>query len=355
MSTSSSPEPAPPSAHNTPLRDVWYLATGSEMLAPGRLVAKTMLGEPILLGRDSHGQAFALRDICPHRGYPLSVGPFDGQEVTCPYHGWRFDTAGRCTAIPAVIEEQQPGPGKIKVRAYPVREQQGNIWVFFGEDESVAPPIPAIEGLPDHARPKLREVVILEGGIDDAVVGLMDPAHGPYIHRSWFWRTGRATKLKKKQFVPSPWGFTMARHPPSQSRAYLLLGGSPTTEITFRLPCIRWEHITAGNHVMCHFTTLTPISTNRTEITHSIYWTQSWLTPLRPLLRPFVKTFLKQDCDAMTTQQIGLAHAPPLLLLGDPDAQARWYHRLKLEFERAKAQRRAFENPIKARILTWRT
>lgn len=354
MFSPSPPEPAP-SAHNAPLRDVWYLAGGGEAIAPGRILAKTMLGEPVLLGRDQDGRAFALRDICPHRGYPLSTGPFDGREVTCPYHGWRFDTAGLCTAIPAVVEEQQPGPGKIKVRRYPVREQQGNIWIFFGEDEAVAPPIPVIEGLPDDARPKLREVVILEGGIDDAVVGLMDPAHGPYIHRSWFWRTGRATRVKEKRFEPSPWGFTMTRHTPSQSRAYLVLGGSPTTEITFRLPCIRWEHIMAGSHVMCHFTTLTPISANRTEITHSIYWTQPWLTPLTPLLRPFVKTFLKQDCDAMTTQQIGLAHAPPLLLLGDPDAQARWYHRLKLEFERAKAEGRPFANPVKPRVLKWRT
>lgn len=354
MFPSSPPDSAAP-PHNSPLRDAWYLAAGSEALRRGRTVAKTMLGEPLLLGRDQDGRAFALRDICPHRGYPLSTGPFDGREVTCPYHGWRFDTAGACTAIPAVVAEQQPAPGRIRVKRYPVHEQQGNVWVFFGEDQARAPAIPTIEGLPGDARPKLRETVILKGGIDDAVVGLMDPAHGPYIHRSWFWRSGRATRVKEKRFEPAPWGFTMTRHAPSQSRAYLVLGGSPSTEISFRLPCIRWEHIIAGRHVMCHFTTLTPISDRRTEITHSIYWTQPWLTPLTPLLRPFVKTFLKQDCDAMTTQQIGLAHAPALLLLGDPDAQARWYHRLKLEFERARSEAREFANPLKPRVLKWRT
>jgi phenylpropionate dioxygenase-like ring-hydroxylating dioxygenase large terminal subunit len=355
---SSSPPPdLPPSdlAPDTPLRDAWYFAAGAEAVAPGHVVARTVLGEPVLLGRDHDGRAFALRDICPHRGFPLSAGPFDGREVTCPYHGWRFDTAGTCTAIPPVVEAQQPGPGKIRVRQYPVREQQGNLWVFVGEDETVAPPIPMIDGLGADARPKLREVVTLDGGIDDAVVGLMDPAHGPFIHKSWFWRSGRSTRVKEKQFVPSPWGFTMARHPPSQSRAYLILGGNPATEIVFRLPSVRWEHIIAGRHVMCHFTTLTPVTTTQTLITHSIYWTQPWLTPLKPLLRPFVRAFLAQDRDAMALQQIGLRHRPPLLLLGDPDAQARWYHRLKLEFLRAQAERRPFVNPVKPRSLRWRT
>ena len=340
---------------NIPLRDAWYFAAGSEQLRRNRLIARSILGEPVALGRDSSGQAFALRDICPHRGYPLSLGPFDGAEVTCPYHGWRFGSDGACTAIPAVVESQQPGAGKIRVRRYPVREQQGNIWIFVGDDETIAPPIPEIPGLPLTATPKLRETVVLEGGIDDAVVGLMDPAHGPFIHRSWFWRSGRATRVKEKRFAPSPWGFTMLRHPPSNSRAYLILGGSATTEIVFHLPAVRWEHIIAGTQTMCHFTTLTPITPTRTEITHSIYWTQPWLTPLKPLLRPFVKTFLGQDRDAMATQQIGLRHRPPLLLLGDPDAQARWYHRLKQEFLRAKAEGRMFENPVKPRTLQWRT
>jgi len=341
--------------NNIPLRDAWYFAAPAEALARGKLIARTILGEPVLLGRDRAGKAFGLRDICPHRGYPLSPGQFDGTHVTCPYHGWQFDRDGLCTAMPAVIEEQQPAPGKIRARRYPVREQQGNLWVFVGEDEGVAPPIPEVPGLGPDATPKLRESVVLEGGIDDAVVGLMDPAHGPFIHRSWFWRSGRATKLKEKRFAPSPWGFTMLRHPPSTSRAYLILGGAPTTEIVFHLPCIRWEHIIAGAHVMCHFTTLTPITAERTEITHSIYWTQPWLTPLRPLLRPFVRTFLGQDAGAMTQQQIGLRHRPNLLLLGDPDAQARWYHRLKQEFLRAQAEARPFANPLKPRTLRWRT
>jgi hypothetical protein len=73
------------------------------------------------------------------------------------------------------------------------------------------------------------------------------------------------------------------------------------------------------------------------------------------LLRPFVRIFLRQDRDVMALQQEGLKHSPPVLLLGDADAPARWYFRLKQEYLRARAENRAFANPLKPRTLRWRT
>src|SRR5262249_36987953 len=75
-----------------PLREAWYYAAAGRRLKRGAVLAKVMLGEPLLIGRDRSGVPFALRDICPHRGMPLSAGRFDGQEIECCYHGWRFDS-----------------------------------------------------------------------------------------------------------------------------------------------------------------------------------------------------------------------------------------------------------------------
>ena len=80
--------------------------------------------------------------------------------------------------------------------------------------------------------------------MDNAVVGLMDPAHVPYVHNQWWWRppsTGR--KLKEKRFVPRERGWAIERHAPaSNSLAYrMLFGGDVTTEISFMLPGFRWE------------------------------------------------------------------------------------------------------------------
>lgn len=338
-----------------PLREMWYYALPARRLAPGRMMAKRLLGEPLLLGRAADGTPFALRDICPHRAMPLSQGRFDGREVECCYHGWRFDTGGRCTAIPALPPEEARDFGRIRVKTYPVREVQGNLWVFFGDAPGDAPDIPLIADWPGPA-PQLFESVRVPCPIDEAVVGLMDPAHGPFVHRAWWWRSRGSIHAKAKAFAASPYGFTMLRHAPSSNaRAYRLLGGRPETEISFRLPGVRIEDVRIGRHRLVNLTAVTPLDAGESEVNHAIYWTLPWLSLLRPLLRPYVRAFLNQDRAAIVKQQDGLKLAPPLLLLGDADQPAKWYYRLKNEYARARREGRAFVNPVKDRVLRWRS
>jgi phenylpropionate dioxygenase-like ring-hydroxylating dioxygenase large terminal subunit len=339
-----------------PLREAWYYAAPSRRLRRGRMLARTMLGEPVLLGRGRDGDVFALRDVCPHRGMPLSQGAFDGDEIECCYHGWRFAGDGRCTAIPSLVEGQEFDLARAAVQRYPAREVQGNIWVFFGGDPSAAPDIPMLGGFGEGAAPRLVETVRFRAAIDHAVVGLMDPAHGPFVHRAWWWRSRRSVHAKAKAFAPSPWGFTMSRHAPSSnSRAYRLLGGAPETEIAFRLPSVRIEAIRAGSYAVTNLTALTPIDDKTTEVNHCIYWNAPWLSALRPALRPYVRAFLRQDRDIMERQQQGLRFDPVLSLIDDADTQARWYYRLKQEYRRARAEGREFANPVTPRTLRWRS
>lgn len=336
------------------LSNLWYFGQCGDRLKRGRMVAKTLLGEPLLLARDADGVPFAIRDICPHRGIPLSAGAFDGREVECCYHGWRFDRDGRCTAIPSLVEGQKFNVERVGVRRYPCREVQGNIWVWFGESEPANAP-PAIPDIGPH-HPNLALTMRFPCHIDHAVVGLMDPAHGPFVHRSWWWRSRRSIHEKAKAFAPSERGFTMLRHPPSSnSAAYKLLGGEMTTEIAFQLPGVRIEHIRAGKHMLCGLTAVTPIGERQTEINHQIYWTQRWLTPLKPLLRPFARKFLRQDRDIVTMQQEGLKHDPQLMLINDADMQAKWYYRLKDAWAKAQSTGLPFENPVEAQELRWRS
>ncbi|NKB58247.1 MAG: Rieske 2Fe-2S domain-containing protein [Alphaproteobacteria bacterium] len=337
------------------LKNLWYFAHRGDRLKRGAMVAKTLLGEPVLLARDSDGVPFAIRDICPHRGIPLSVGGFDGREVECCYHGWRFNREGQCTAIPSLVEGQKFNVDRVRVQNYPCREVQGNIWVYFGnetEDMIEPPEIPDIgERIPNTAF-----TLEFPCHVDHAVVGLMDPAHGPFVHKAWWWRSRRSIHEKSKAFAPSERGFTMVRHPPSSnSAAYKLLGGSMTTEISFQLPGIRIEHIRAGRHVLCGLTAVTPVSETETELNHQIYWTQPWLTPLKPFLKPLARKFLKQDRDIVTMQQEGLKHDPNLMLINDSDVQAKWYYRLKDAWTKSTTSGQPFANPVEARELRWRS
>jgi phenylpropionate dioxygenase-like ring-hydroxylating dioxygenase large terminal subunit len=338
-----------------PLRENWYFALAGARLRRGRTVARMLLGEPLLIGRAEDGSVFALRDICPHRGIPLSDGSFDGKEVECCYHGWRYDTAGRCTAIPSLAPGEPVDLARIKVKSYPAREVQGNVWVYFGDDATGAPEVPVLPGIGERG-PDLFERVLMPCAIDHAVVGLMDPAHGPFVHRAWWWRSRGSAHDKEKAFAASPFGFTMLRHAPSKnSNAYRLLGGAPETEISFRLPGVRIEDITIGAHRVVNLTAVTPLSERECEVNHAIYWTLPWLGALKPLLRPFVKSFLGQDRAIIAKQQAGLRFQPTLMLLSDADQQARWYHRLKNEYARARAENRPFVNPVKDRVLRWRS
>ncbi|MEJ0063545.1 MAG: aromatic ring-hydroxylating dioxygenase subunit alpha [Alphaproteobacteria bacterium] len=340
------------------LRNIWYHALPSAALKPGGMVSKLLLGEPVIFCRKNDGQVFALRDVCPHRGIPLSYGKFDGQQVECCYHGWTFDGAGRCTCIPALTGHENIEPGNIAVRSYPVREASGNIWIYMTEPQTKAPQqLPDIPQIPDFsAGPQLTETMEFPCFIDHAVIGLMDPAHGPFVHQSWWWRSRRSIHEKAKAFGPEYLGFAMRRHKPSSnSFAYKILGGAPETEIRFMLPGVRIEHIAAGATRVVNLTTVTPIDAQRTAITHSIYWNWPVLSMLKPALRVFVRRFLGQDRGVVIKQQEGLRYEQNLMLIRDSDTQARWYYQLKNEYVRALSDERAFVNPVPETVLKWRS
>lgn len=341
------------------LYDIWYFAGLSGDIKTGQLIRREIAGEPITLGRKRDGSVFAMRDICPHRAAPFSAGQIKEDTVECPYHGWRFSTGdGRCTEIPAMCSDQEFDSTRIKVRTFPVREDGQLIWVYISADKRFDG-TPAIEppAFPFATRkPTLDDDLILNCHVDHAVVGLMDPAHGPFVHRQWWWRSERSMHEKAKKFEPRERGFAMAKHSPSSnSFAYKILGGKPETEITFRLPGIRTEEVSVGKRQLLSFTAVTPVNENKTHI-RQIFFTDLW--PIR-LLSPFVKrgakAFLRQDGDMVDLQQLGLAYDPTLMLVDDADTQAKWYYAMKREWAKSQAESRPFENPVKARTLRWRS
>ena len=192
--------------------------------------------------------------------------------------------------------------------------------------------------------------------VDQAVIGLMDPAHGPFVHQSKLWRTQKSIYEKQKKFGPIPFGFRMLRHEPSKnSQAYKILGGEPTTEISFQLPSLRTESIHVGRLKVFSFTALLPQDEKSTIVWQFVYWNRWWVGLLRPLLTWFGNRFLDQDLDAVVKQQIGLAENPTLMLINDADTQAKWYYRLKTEWTTCQQEKREFKNPVPETTLRWRS
>jgi len=350
------------------LRDIWYVAMTASELKSGKLHKKMYLGEPVVMGRQADGRPFALRDICPHRAVPLSAGQMldtDGaQTVECPYHGWRFRTGdGGCAHIPSLVDGQSFDLNRIKVRAYPVVEQDDLIWIYMGatpESEPDGPP-PSFERMvlekgAAQGRVKYFERAELACHMDHAVIGLLDPAHTPFVHKSPLWRSSKTLKEKEKHYAPSEMGFTMLSHEPVNSPLYTwLLGPGVKVEIQFLLPSLRAESISTDRHSFLGLAAITPITEELCEIREIMYWNAPSLDFVKLFARPFTKTFLDQDARMMKLQGEGLAHNPPLMQIPDADTLMVWYRRLKREWIKAGAEGRAFDNPVKPATLRWRT
>ena len=120
------------------LRNFWYVAAYASEVGAAPL-ARTILGEPVLLYRGENGAAIALEDRCCHRNLPLSMGTREGDAIRCGYHGLKFDQHGQCIEIPG----QKEIPPGAKVKSYPVVEKWNFVWLWMGDparrDDSLLP------------------------------------------------------------------------------------------------------------------------------------------------------------------------------------------------------------------------
>ena len=350
-------------SQSSPLLGFWYPAIAASQVRLGKMKAQILLGSPLVICRNHHGQPFALRDICPHRGMPLSFGEFDGDRLECSYHGWQFDMNGRCQHIPALIEGDALQAEKIGVTAYRCQEQDGYIWVFVPDATEKNPVVPEVPRLPLYSDQYrfLHISTMLKCTIDDGIVGLMDPAHGPFVHQSWFWRSRDSIHEKAKEFEPIPYGFRMKAHEPSRNSALYkvlgLYGQDVTTTIDFVLPNLRYEIVRCGSYWFSSRATVTPITDKECRIDFYAAWNVfRWVPFSKTLFRLIARHFLDQDKRIMEQQAVGLQYKPPLMLLDDADTPAKWYYKLKAAYLASRRNGVAFDHPLKGPVtLRWRS
>ncbi len=170
------------------LKNFWYVAEDSTNITD-KPVAARMLGQNFVLFRDQSGKVSCLSDVCVHRGAALSQGRVVNDCVECPYHGWRYDSAGECVKIPAQPDNGRKGiPKKARVDSYPVEEHYGWVWVFLGDlPAAERPPIPEFPEYGDTANFRCirgewnwdaDQARVIENGLDFA--------HAPFVHRGKF-------------------------------------------------------------------------------------------------------------------------------------------------------------------------
>ncbi len=162
------------------VRNQWYVASWDHEIdrAP---FARTICGEPVMLYRKLDRTVVAMRDACPHRLLPLSMGFKEGDNVRCRYHGLLIDPEGRTLEMPVRTERAHKS---ICAKTYPVVERHRFVWIWIGDPELADP-----ARIPDFW-PCSHKDWTFDGGYyhiacDYRLVidNLMDLSHETYTHQ----------------------------------------------------------------------------------------------------------------------------------------------------------------------------
>jgi len=290
-----------PTRNGSP-RSAWYVVARSEELRGGRSLQVRLLGEDLRLSRR------------------------DG----------------------AITAQQQSD-----ARSVAVQEAHGLIWLCLGQVEAA----PALPELVAGARMIGHSVVKVRSDFDQAVLGLVDPAHVPMVHRSWWWRPpSKGRRIKTKAYTPSPFGFTARAVDAFASAPIYDAVGRQSVEIEFRLPSVRNETIIGRALRLSNLTVITPLDDDHVMIRNLIYADRPSLRLLAPLLSVAGTIFLGQDAAILRRlhreQKRGRSTG---LFVGDPDKPSLWYYQLKAAHQAFERGRARFTNPVRSAILRWNT
>ncbi|WP_146345855.1 aromatic ring-hydroxylating dioxygenase subunit alpha [Falsiphaeobacter marinintestinus] len=163
------------------LRRYWQPAALSDELVSGRpVVPVRLMGEDLVLFRDSSGALGLIGRRCPHRGADMCYGRLEDNGLRCPFHGWHFDRTGQCVEQPGEPEGSRMHE-QIQSPSYPVVERNGIVWAYMGPGD--APAFPNF----DCFRAPDTHVFAFKGlwecnWLQAMEVGI-DPAHASFLHR----------------------------------------------------------------------------------------------------------------------------------------------------------------------------
>jgi nitrite reductase/ring-hydroxylating ferredoxin subunit len=160
----------------------WYGIVESDALARNKPFALARMGERLVLWRDANGAPVCFADRCAHRGIALSLGRVKNDRLACAYHGLEYDTSGRCVHIPCAGADAKI-PTTLATRRYVTREQHGFIWLWWGDDREVYPPIPWIDEIPTDERGTTRSEVWPFNYVR-CVENHLDVHHWAFVHPS---------------------------------------------------------------------------------------------------------------------------------------------------------------------------
>jgi phenylpropionate dioxygenase-like ring-hydroxylating dioxygenase large terminal subunit len=283
----------------------WYIVGPSDGL---RDSPKPVLinGLPLVTFRDATGQSVALLDRCAHRNAPLSAGRVVEGNIQCHYHGWEFDRAGSCRAVPGLCGE--PDHPARRVPSFACLDSQGWVWVYSEPD--IDPGFGPYE-IPCADQPgylTIREHLEMPGPLDAVAENALDVPHTAFVHAGLF----RKNKNRKPiEVVIRALGTGVEAEFIGEERPEGLIGrilapqgGEVFHWDRFLLPCIAQVEyrLSERSHIVT-----TAALTPRTEKLTDLFATVAVKVPvpnaiLRTVFRPVAMRILRQDMEILRRQ-----------------------------------------------------
>lgn len=119
------------------LAQFWLPVAYADEVPADKPIARVLLDERLVLYR-AGARMVAAKDLCIHRGSPLSMGWIEGEEIVCAYHGFRYDATGQCTRVPA--QPHVAIPPRLCIQVFACEVRYGLVWVCLSGQPAV--PLP---------------------------------------------------------------------------------------------------------------------------------------------------------------------------------------------------------------------
>jgi phthalate 4,5-dioxygenase len=171
-----------------------------------------LMGESLVLFRDTQGRVGLIDERCPHRTASLFYGRNEENGLRCVYHGLKFDVGGNCVdlpCVPQVSELQQANiQAQMKVKAYPCLERAEVVWTYMGP-AAHKPEFPDLEWtlVPPAQRYATRH--IQECNWLQALEGGFDATHLTFLHGGGEADPGRRIVATLYEVIPTDFGFVV--------------------------------------------------------------------------------------------------------------------------------------------------
>ncbi|MDH3443176.1 MAG: Rieske 2Fe-2S domain-containing protein [Deltaproteobacteria bacterium] len=163
------------------LRRYWHpVAVAGELSEEKPIKAVKILNEELVVYRDKAGRYGLVGEHCPHRLASLAYGRVDEEGIRCPYHGWKYDRAGKCLEQPAEPPDST-FKDRIKHVAYPVEYLSGLLYAYLGP--APAPLLPRWDVLVwEQGKRWIVKESVIECNWLQPMENSVDPSHLFWLH-----------------------------------------------------------------------------------------------------------------------------------------------------------------------------